>query len=237
MDVEKIEKALKERNKAEITLGEDEKAIYIGSGPYIENISHITPLVNAKTYILSDIKFEKNEEVIIDDVRIIISKKDGFELVKKDKNIKFVMIDQAVSYKDKLRLISENAYVCFWTMSKFNDFEKIIYERMGLKYHSTHQGVAIFVKKKEPSKNDVKVAEYLKDIYSIITVKLLLNVKVRIPPDYERFKKMLKELEKPEFKLIGKEKQVIKEFIKKMKERRIEDYIIEEIKDALNWKD
>ena len=100
-------------SKAEIVLEKGKAALYIGSGPRVENVSHISELVDASTYILSDFEFKSDEQVDVAGKTVLTTSKDGFEVLKADPTINFVIIDQAVSYKEKYNAIPNGTYVHF----------------------------------------------------------------------------------------------------------------------------
>jgi hypothetical protein len=137
--------------KAEIVLEKGKAALYIGSGPRVENVSHISGLVDASTYILSDLEFKSNEQVDVAGKTVLTTSKDGFEVLKADPTINFIIIDQAVSYKEKYNAIPNGTYVM---LNYLFPVSHISAKYIGLE---PSRAEGIFVKQRDASPSDFEI--------------------------------------------------------------------------------
>jgi len=93
-----IKESVKKCNNLYV-LDKGKTAIYIDSGPSLDKVNHLSGLVKADKYILSDLDF--NHEYLehdVDGMSVITTNRDGFDILKDDKSIGFILVDQAVSH-------------------------------------------------------------------------------------------------------------------------------------------
>jgi len=182
-------------SKAEIVLEKGKSALYIGSGPCVENVSHISNLVDASTYILSDFEFKSNEQVDVAGKTVLTTSKDGFEVLKADSTINFVIIDQAVSYREAYNTIPNGTYVHFNYLFPVSP--------MSAKYIGLEPSrvKGIFVKQRDASTSDfeffykIRAAETLRTSIKAIKnfqgmEKATANLKVELKESVDALKEL-----------------------------------------------
>jgi len=194
-------------SKAELVLEKGKAALYIGSGTCIENVSHISGLVDASTYILSDLEFKSNEQIDVAGKTVLTTSKDGFEVLKADPNINFVVIDQAVSYREKYNAIPNGTYVHFNYLFSVSP--------MSAKYIGLEPSRAkgVFVKQRAASSSDF-------EIFDKIRATELLRSAIRITENFEGAEKATAHL-----------KVELKESVDALKELNAEEkaYLLREV--------
>ncbi len=87
--------------KPAIILPPAASALYIGSGPSINSVRHMLPLVDASTYVLADMAFDAKDVKTVQykDCAVRTTDQDGYEIIeeaaiKKDRSIGVIMVDQ-----------------------------------------------------------------------------------------------------------------------------------------------
>jgi hypothetical protein len=158
-------------------------------------VSHISNLVDASTYILSDFEFKSNEQVDVAGKTVLTTSKDGFEVLKADSTINFVIIDQAVSYREAYNTIPNGTYVHFNYLFPVSP--------MSAKYIGLEPSrvKGIFVKQRDASTSDfeffykIRAAETLRTSIKAIKnfqgmEKATANLKVELKESVDALKEL-----------------------------------------------
>lgn len=166
---------LKKGFHPKIKLEPGKTAIYIGSSPTFKNIDHLLSAVDADNYILSDLGFSTDAVFKFADCVVAVTNKNGFERVKKDKSISFVLVDQAVpGIAEGIRFVQINAYVFIHTMYQQTELQ---WARAGLKQVNGN----LFVKIRQSTADDLAVDEKLSELMRVFRNSSFQGIN---PPNY-----------------------------------------------------
>lgn len=167
--------------KALVSLEDGVKALYIGSGPFLKNVRHMTRLVDSTHYVLSDLEFEGEETVQFGDCRVTATNKDGFKLIKEEK-IGFVMVDNALL--GRLEEAYKNIEIgsCIYVHETLPDStpfgHEICAERLGLEKVKGN----LYRKGKEASNEDFEISYKIMNVeQSLAEISLMPNKKPAKP--------------------------------------------------------
>ena len=162
-------KALNNKSSA-LTLSAGESALYIGSGPELQNVWHMLPLVDAPHYILSDLAFPARKTTRYNDCSITQTNQDGFHLVSEDPAIRFVMIDQAAEgdFERAYNAMHIGTVIYIHTIDTLHPHISRVYqERIGA---TALLSKCFFKKERNAGANDFAIA---REVHNIITSPLL----------------------------------------------------------------
>ena len=223
------------RGKPLVDLPDNKKAIYIGSNPVIDTVTHILPLVDSYTYILSDLLFkEAKREAKFKDCSVITTNKNGFEVLEEDSDISFIMLDQAVEgLKEHSHKIGLGAWLFMHTIFPDHQWTVPFYQyRLGVEQSNLHK--FLFRKNRITHREDLSLANdlvrILSDLDDYSDVSFGVSKYMNFSPLWQRkeeypsqgfvegTKEIVKLIEELNPKLNDLEKRVLKEQIEKTKE-------------------
>ncbi len=163
-----LEFRVKDLRKGEppVRLNQGESALYIGSGPRLDKVTHLLELVDASRYVLSDLEFDRATTHRYRDGEVTGTNQDGFALIAADTTIRCVMIDQAVqgSIEEAYNNMQVGTVVYIHTIDSFHPRTMPAFqERIGA---SRVRGRKLFRKERNASSKDFEVAHA---VYGILT--------------------------------------------------------------------
>jgi len=161
-----LEFRLKYEYNPTVKLDDGQSALYIGSGEDIGKVTHLLELVDAPKYILSDLNFKGSKKVSFADSDVTMTNIDGYQILRTDDSIFFIMIDQAAEqgFQDSFNHIRNGAIIYTHTIDDHHQmFQSFFKERIGLE--KIGRNLAFSKKIRDATKEDFFIA---KRIYEML---------------------------------------------------------------------
>lgn len=153
-------------NKTLLELPKGNIALYIGSGPRVDSVFHLSAVVRTDFYIISDLLFPSEQTFTALDAQVMVTPKNGFDVIqKRAASIGCVLIDQAVLLSPEQWIPAFNALrtgtiIIMHTIHPDHSFFQSAFQtRMGLAPYQGQKGVLI--KTGNVSEEDFEIANMI----------------------------------------------------------------------------